>query len=231
MGLETFEVCLRLIRRRVRSLDAPVTRLKALGGGDPFRVAVGTILSARTRDQTLIGVLERLFQIVNAPQDILDLPSRRLQAMLRPIGFFRMKARALRRFAHTLIERHGGRVPDTIEELLELPGVGIKVAGIILVSGYGKKAISVDTHVHRIINRLGLLRTSSPEKTCGALYEILPRRLWPHINVNLVALGQTLCQPGRPRCDLCPIENLCPKVGVPRARVTRSPAPTHRRRG
>jgi endonuclease-3 len=230
MDVETFQLCFRLIRRRVRDLDAPVARLKALGAGDPFRIAVGTILSARTRDQTLIAVLERLFQVVKSPQDILDLPCRRLQAMLRPLGFFRMKERALRRFAHALLERHGGKVPDTMEELLELPGIGIKVAGIILVAAFGKNAISVDTHVHRIINRLGLLRTSSPEKTCVALYEVLPRRLWRHINVNLVALGQTLCQPVHPRCDLCPIESLCPKIGV-RSRVTRSSAPTHRRRG
>lgn len=231
MDAETFALCLRRIRRRVQTLDAPVTRLTALRGQNPFRIAVGTILSARTRDATLVGVLERLFRVVRTPQDILDLPPRRLQAMLRSTGFFRMKARALRRFARTLVDRHDGRLPDTMEDLLELPGVGIKVAGIILVDAFGKGAISVDTHVHRITNRLGLVRTTTPERTCAALYRLLPRRLWRHVNVNLVALGQTICRPIRPRCDGCPVDELCPKLGVLRARATSPRPPRHRRRG
>jgi endonuclease-3 len=214
MDVAAFERCLRRIRRRVPRLDAPVMRLTALRGADPFRIAVGTILSARTRDDTLAGVLERLFALVRTPRDLLDLPPRRLERLLRPTGFFRTKARALRSFAAALLERHGGRVPETMEELLALRGVGIKVAAIILVDAFGRDAISVDTHVHRICNRLGLVRTRTPEQTCAALYRLLPRRLWRHVNANLVALGQTVCQPRRPRCERCPAEPLCPRVGV-----------------
>jgi endonuclease-3 len=229
MDAPTFAVCLGRIRRRVRSLDAPVTRLTALRGRDPFRIAVGTILSARTRDDTLAGVLERLFEVVRTPRDILDVPPRRLEAMLRPTGFFRTKARALTGFARALLERHGGAVPATREELLELPGIGIKVAAVILVDAFGKSAISVDTHVHRITNRLGLVRTASPEETSTALHRLLPRRLWRHVNLNLVALGQTICQPRRPRCSACPVEALCAKRGV-RAATVPSPAPPPPRR-
>jgi endonuclease-3 len=125
-----------------------------------------------------------------------------------------MKARALRRFARMLIDRHRGRVPDTMEELLALPGIGIKVAAIILVNALGKGAISVDTHVHRISHRLGVVDTTTPERTSAVLHELLPRRLWRHVNFNLVALGQTICDPIRPRCGACPLEALCPKHGV-----------------
>jgi endonuclease-3 len=222
MTVETFALCLQRIRRHVPTLDAPVSRLKVLHGREPFRIAVGTILSARTRDATLIHVLGELFRVVRTPEDVLALPPRRLQAILRPIGFFRMKARTLRRFARMLVERHGGRVPDTMEELLALPGIGIKVAAIVLVDAFGKRAISVDTHVHRISNRMGLVRTTIPERTSAALHDLLPRRLWRHVNFNLVALGQTICDPLRPRCDACPVDALCPKHGVRRAPTLRA---------
>ena len=214
-----FEACFRRIRRRVPSLDAPVMRLMAIRGADPFLIAVGTVLSARTRDDTLAPFLAQFFRVVRRPEDVLAIPRRRLERMLRPTGFYRTKARALRGLSQVLIERHGGRVPQTMDELLELPGVGIKVAAIIMVEAFGKDAISVDTHVHRICNRLGLVRTRSPEKTCEALYRLLPRRLWRHVNVNLVALGQTICQPRRPLCERCPIDGACPRIGVPAART------------
>ena len=213
----TFESCLRRIRSSPRTRDAPVRRLYILGKGDPFRIAVGTLLSPRTRDVTLIAVLERLFLTIRTPKDILDLPPRRLQSMLRPTGFFRMKARALRRFAAALVEQHDGRIPKTMDELLALPGVGPKIAGIIMTAAHGKDAIAVDTHVHRIVNRVGLVRTFAPEKTAAALYRRLPRRLWRHVNVNLVALGQTVCLPIHPQCARCPLDDLCPKIGTRRA--------------
>jgi endonuclease III len=214
MDAATFARCIARIRRRVPEWDAPVSRLTALRGSDPFRIAVGTILSARTRDDILAKVLERLWPLVRAPEDVLALPLRRLETILRPTGFYRTKARALKGFARTVIERHGGRVPDSMEELVELPGVGIKVAAIVFVDAFGKSAISVDTHVHRIANRLGVVDTATPEKTCRALTALLPRRLWRHVNANLVALGQTICLPRRPHCERCPVEALCEKRGV-----------------
>ena len=231
MDLRTFETCFRRIRRHVPRLDAPVMRLMAVRGADPFLIAVGTVLSARTRDDTLAPFLERFFRVVRTPDDVLAIPLRRLERLLRPTGFFRMKARAVRGLARALKDHHGGRVPQTMDELLALPGVGIKVAAIIMVEAFGKDAISVDTHVHRICNRLGLVRTRAPEKTCEALYRLLPRRLWRHGNVNLVALGQTICQPRRPHCERCPVDALCPKIGVPRllaqsSRTSRTTAPS-----
>jgi endonuclease-3 len=221
VDVTTFAACLRRVRRRVPHLDAPVTRLTALRGGDPFRIAVGTILSARTRDDTLARVLPPLFEVVRGPQDLVAMHPRRLETLLRSTGFYRTKARALRRFARALLERHGGRVPDTLPELLGLHGVGIKVAAIILVDAFGRDALSVDTHVHRICNRWGIVRTRTPEATCAALQRRLPRRLWRHVNVNLVALGQTICGPRRPRCEVCPVEASCGRVGV-RTRASRT---------
>jgi endonuclease-3 len=129
------------------------------------------------------------------------------------------------------VERHHGQLPDTLEELLELPGIGIKVAGIVLVDAFGKSAVSVDTHVHRIVNRLGLVRTSTPEKTSAALHRLLPQRTWRHVNVNLVALGQTICRPIHPHCEICPLDGLCPRLGVLRPRAIPLPAPRRRRQG
>jgi len=228
MDAVTFERCLRRIRSSVQTRDAAVKRLYVLGKRDPFRIAVRTLLSPRTRDATLVIVLERLFLVIHTPKDILKLSPRRLQSMLRPTGFFRMKARALRRFAAALIEQHDGHVPNTMDELLALPGVGPKIAGVIMTAAHGQDAIAVDTHVHRIVNRLGLARTLAPGKTAAVLYSRLPQRLWRHVNVNLVALGQTVCLPIRPQCARCPLDDLCPKIGVrhgptlpPRARRRR----------
>jgi endonuclease-3 len=206
-------------------------RLMAVRGADPFLIAVGTVLSARTRDDTLGPFLERFFRLVRTPEDVLAMPRRRLERWLRPTGFYRTKARALHGLARALRERHGGRVPDTLDELLALPGVGIKVAAIILVEAFGKDAISVDTHVHRICNRMGLVRTRAPEQTSEALYCLLPRRLWRHVNVNLVALGQTICQPRRPHCEVCPAAGACPKIGVAGDGVMAAtrPGPSRRR--
>jgi endonuclease-3 len=214
MDMPAFLSCFRRIRRAAASSDAPVKRIMAQRRSDPFRVAVGTVLSARTRDDRLIGVLEELFQKVHAPRDILDMPDPELRAMLRPLGFFRMKTRILKQFARRLLDDFGGRVPRTMDELLTLPGVGIKVAAIILIEAFGKNEISVDIHVHRIMNRLGVVRTPTPEKTCAELYRIMPRRVWKHLNWNLVAFGQTICLPVRPRCGSCPVRAECPRIGV-----------------
>jgi endonuclease-3 len=186
----------------------------ALRGSDPFKVAVATVLSARTQDTRLVPVLEKLFGRIRAPEDIVRLRPSALRRMLRPLGFFRMKAKILRRFARALIREHGGRVPSTMPELVRLPGVGIKVAAIIAIEAYGRNEISVDVHVHRIMNRLGVVATRSPEQTCARLYRILPRRVWRHVNVTLVAFGQTICRPVGPKCAVCPVRDTCPRIGV-----------------
>lgn len=214
MKIPAFLRCFREIRRHSARVDAPVKRVMETREADPFKVAVGTVLSARTRDDRLLRVLPGLFDAIRGPEDILRLPESRLRAILRPLGFYRMKARILRGFARELLDRFGGTVPRTMPELLELPGVGIKVAAIILVEAYGLNEISVDIHVHRILNRLGVVKTASPEKTCAELYRIMPRRVWRHLNWNLVAFGQTMCLPVGPKCGACPVARQCARVGV-----------------
>jgi endonuclease III len=202
------------VRRYAARVDAPVKRLAGLRAGDAFTIAVGTVLSARTRDDRLYGVLGKLFGLARTPQAILRLSDARLRRLLRPLGFYRMKTRILKAFCRTLLRDFRGRVPRSRDELLTLPGVGIKVAAIIQIEAFGQNEISVDTHVHRIMNRLGFVRTRTPEQTCRLLYEILPRRLWRHVNGNLVALGQTLCRPVSPLCPRCPARPWCARRGV-----------------
>lgn len=214
MNPKTFETCFRKIEALVARTDSPVARMRAVRSDSPFHVAVATILSPRTTDVILKRVIEELFRHIRTVEDLARMPTARLKKLIRPVGFYNMKAKSLKGFAREVVGRFGGRIPDTMPELLSLPGIGIKVAAIILVEGFGKNAISVDTHVHRIVNRMGLVRTRSPEETCRRLYEILPERLWSRINFNLVAFGQTVCRPVHPKCDRCPVEKHCPKIGV-----------------
>lgn len=214
MTPEKFETCFKKIEAFVARTDSPVARMREVRTDTPFHVAVATILSPRTTDVILKRVIEDLFRHIRTPEDIVRMPMAKLKKIIKPIGFYNMKAKSLKGFARDVVERFNGRVPDTMQDLLSLPGVGIKVAAIILVEGYGKNAISVDTHVHRIANRMGLVKTRAPEETCKRLYEILPERLWSRINFNLVAFGQTVCRPISPKCTLCPIERMCPKLGV-----------------
>jgi len=146
------------------------------------------------------------------------LPPRRLERAIYPVGFYRTKARVIRELCRTLLARFGGRVPDEIDDLLTLKGVGRKTANLVVTVGYGKPGICVDTHVHRISNRLGLVRTRTPEQTEMALRAALPRRYWIGYNDLLVAFGQNVCTPLSPRCSVCPVATLCRRVGVGRTR-------------
>lgn len=214
MDVPAFLRCFARIRRHSAAVDAPVKRVMALRERDPFKVAVGTVLSARTRDDRLIHVLPRLFAIARTPLDIAELPPARLRSILKPLGFYRMKTKILRAFARELLGKFDGRVPASMSDLLSLPGVGIKVAAIIRIEAFGADEISVDIHVHRVMNRLGVVQTRAPEKTCAELARRLPRRIWKHLNWNLVAFGQTICKPVRPACSACPVRRDCPRVGV-----------------
>src|SRR5437588_10947240 len=157
---------------------------------------------------------ERLFALAKSPRELLALDVRTIEKAIYPASFFRVKARSLKRIAADLLERFGGRVPDTIDELLTLNGVGRKTANLVVTMGYGKPGICVDTHVHRISNRLGYVKTRSPEETEMALRGKLPRRYWIGYNDLLVSFGQNICAPISPRCSLCPVTSLCPRIGV-----------------
>jgi endonuclease-3 len=180
----------------------------------PFRHLVGTILSARSRDAMTDRVAAELFRRWPTPRALAGADRRAVERVLHDIGFYRAKARYVTGTARMLLERFGGRVPDTIDALMEFPGVGRKVANCVLVYAFGQEAIPVDTHVHRISNRLGWVRTRAPEETERALERLVPRRLWPILNEVLVAHGKAVCRPIGPKCGACPVSRWCEKRGV-----------------
>lgn len=213
---ETLPEVLRGIRRLRLAADAPIAAFIATTVSDPYRVLTGCILSLRTQDRVTAAAAERLFAL--AP-DVTTLARARVGAIERaiyPVGFFHTKARRLVEIARILLERHDGVVPDSLDALLELPGVGRKTANLVVTVAYRRPGICVDTHVHRITNRWGYVRTRSPNETESRLREVLPKRYWIEINGLLVAFGQTVCRPVRPRCDACPVQNRCARVGVAR---------------
>ncbi len=191
---------------------------------DPFQVLIGTILSQRTRDAATDVASARLFAKYPDPRRLARASPRALEPILRPVGFYRAKSRAIRACADRLLRDYGGNVPRTYDELVALPGVGPKTANCVLVFGYGLPAIPVDTHVHRIANRLGVVRTRTPEETEAALRRIVPERFWIPINPLLVQHGQNLCRPRGPRCEPCPIHGIC-ATGLALRRGERPPRP------
>jgi endonuclease-3 len=200
-------------------MDAPV---KLMLQRDPFRILVSAVLSTRTQDPVTAAASARLFRCASNPNALARLTSAEIRKLIFPVGFYRTKAKLLPRLAAMLVGRWDGNVPRTMSELLELPGVGRKVANIVLSQGFGLPAIAVDTHVQRISNRLDLVRTLRPIDSERALMKILPRRCWKDWNRLLVALGQTVCRPQRPLCPACPVSRLCPKRGVAGAGEVRS---------
>jgi endonuclease III len=210
-------VIARLRRTRPR-WNATALALIAARDADPFRVLVACILSLRTQDTTTGPAAARLFAVADTPASMLSLPARQIERLVYPVGFYRTKARVILGLSRDLLDRFGGRVPDDIDALLTLKGVGRKTANLVVTMGYGKPGICVDTHVHRISNRLGYVRTRDPEATEMALRARLPRRYWIGYNDLLVAFGQNICTPISPRCSTCPVNGLCRKVGVTSAR-------------
>lgn len=186
--------------------------------GDPFRVLIACILSLRTQDTTTGPAAARLFAVASTPDSMLALPASRIATLIYPVGFYRTKAAVILGICRDLLERFGGRVPDTIDELLTLNGVGRKTANLVVTMGFRKPGICVDTHVHRISNRLGYVRTRNPEETEMALRARLPRRYWIGYNDLLVGFGQNVCTPISPRCSTCPVTAFCRRVGVTSAR-------------
>jgi endonuclease-3 len=185
---------------------------------NPFHVLIACLLSLRTKDETTGPAAARLFALADTPAGILRLSPRQIQRAIFPVGFYRTKSRVLRGVCRDLLQRFGGTVPDTIDHLLTLKGVGRKTANLVVTQAYNKPGICVDIHVHRISNRWGYVRTATPEKTEMALRARLPRRYWIGYNDLLVSFGQNICLPVSPKCSLCPVANLCPRIGVTRSR-------------
>ena len=185
---------------------------------DPFLVLVSTILSLRTRDELTEVKSRDLWKHARTPVGMIRLGPDRIARIIYPVGFYRRKAEQIVSISRILIEKHEGRVPSAIDDLLSLPGVGRKTANLVRSVGHGKPGICVDTHVHRIMNRWGYVRTRHPDETEQALRGKLPRRHWMEVNGLLVFFGKTVCQPVSPLCSTCPLEPACPAIGVTRHR-------------
>ncbi len=185
---------------------------------DPYKVLIATILSLRTKDDTTHKASERLFKRASTPYEMVKLPQEEVEKLIYPVGFYKRKAKNLIEVSKILIEKYDGKVPDSIDELLKLPGVGRKTANLVITLGYGKYGICVDTHVHRISNRLGLVKTKTPEETEFALRKLLPKEYWIEYNDLLVTWGQNICTPISPKCSICAISSYCSRVGVKKFR-------------
>jgi endonuclease III len=210
----SIHIVYRALKREFKRHTMPVVDLIGVHTRDPFKVLLSTILSARTRDETTAAASKRLFQVVKTPDDLRTLPVKRIDRLIYPVGFHEQKARYLKQLPEKLDELFGGRLPDTVEELVKLPGVGRKTANLVVAVGFDKPAICVDVHVHRICNRLGYVHTKTPLETEMQLREKLPIEYWTTINAYLVSFGQHTCKPVNPRCNICPICEQCERVGV-----------------
>ncbi len=207
-----------LLRRAVRGEKVPSVTEIAQRTLSPFRVLVSTVISARTKDEVTSEASNRLFARAETPAGMARLQERTIAKLIFPAGFYRTKARAIRSLSGKIANEFDGCVPDTIEALLTLPGVGRKTANLVVTHGFGKPGICVDTHVHRIVNRLGAVRTRNPHETEFALRAVLPKRHWLEINELLVTYGKHVCAPISPFCSRCAVVRSCGKVGVKRSR-------------
>ncbi len=207
-----------VLRKTVRSMKDPSVTAIAKRSRAPFRVLVSTVISARTKDEVTEGASTRLFALADRPETVAALDVRRIERAIYPAGFYRVKAKAIRDLSRILVSDFGGKVPCEIDRLVTLPGVGRKTANLVVTLGFQKPAICVDTHVHRICNRLGVIRTKNPHETEFALRKVLPRRHWIEINDLLVMYGKSVCSPLSPRCSICGIAKHCRRKGVTRSR-------------
>ena len=185
---------------------------------DPFSVLISTIISLRTKDEVTLSASRRLFALANDPFTMLKLSDEEIEKAIYPAGFYKRKAKQIKAISEELCKKYNGRVPSSQEELLALPGVGIKTANLTLNLGFNIKAICVDCHVHQIANRMGWIRTKTPEESVSALEKVMSSRFWIPLNELLVAYGQTICTPISPFCSKCPESKACPKVGVEKSR-------------
>ncbi len=182
------------------------------GSRDPFFVLISTVMSHRTRDEVTYPTAVKLFETFSTPEEMAEADVEEIETLIRDVGFYRVKAGRIKVISRILLEEYEGRVPDDMESLLKFPGVGRKTANCVLAHAFFQDALAVDTHVYRLSNRMGLVRTKSPEETEIELKKVFPRWYWKHINLLLVKLGQNICRPISPRCEICTLNDICPKV-------------------
>jgi endonuclease-3 len=202
------------LRQQMKDLPDPSVTLVGKRWKSPYLVLISCILSLRTKDETTLPASERLFQLAHTPQEMLMLQNKQIEKVIYPVGFYRTKARNILGISRDIMERFDGQVPDDIDALLTMKGVGRKTANLVLTEGFGIPAMCVDTHVHRISNRFGYVRTKTPEETEQALRKKLPRRHWMDYNALLVTWGQNVCRPVSPFCSQCGIKTFCQRKNV-----------------
>ncbi len=217
MKKEDIDEVVKILRKAYRSFKEPVVTLIAQDN-DPYKVLVSTILSLRTKDDVTHEASLRLFEKAPNIYDLNKLSEKEISEIIYPVGFYKTKAKNLRKVAKIIIDKYSGKVPNNLEELLSLPNVGRKTANLVLAKGYNIPAICVDVHVHRISNRLGLVETKTPKETELLLKSILPKKYWIEFNDLLVPFGQNVCKPVSPLCSKCPIYNYCNRVEVGKSR-------------
>ncbi len=203
-----------VLMKEFKKYRTPVVDLIKIQTNDPFKILIATILSARTRDEITAAAAERLFKKISSFDDIDKTDVATIEKLIYPVGFYHEKASNLKKIPHTIRNKFDGEIPQTVEELIELPGVGRKTANLVVAIAFNKPAICVDIHVHRICNRLGYLRTKVPLQTENTLREHLPVKIWKSFNSCFVAFGQNTCTPINPHCNTCPILHYCDRVGV-----------------
>jgi endonuclease III len=219
MRQEQIHAAIRIVKREIGRWQEPVVGVVAKESDrNPFLILISTLLSLRTKDKTTREAGDRLFALARTPAAMLKLPLEKLERVIYPVGFYRTKARAIHQICRRLIDEYGGKVPDSVDELVTLPGVGRKTANLVVTIGYGKPGICVDIHVHRISNRWGYIKTRTPEESEQALRRKLPKQYWIIYNDLLVPYGQNLCLPVSPLCSVCKLTELCDRVGVTRSR-------------
>lgn len=178
---------------------------------DPFFSLISTVMSHRTRDDVTYPAAKQLFERFSTPEEMAEADTFEIEVLIKNVGFYRVKAGRIKEISRILLEKYNGKVPEDMESLLELPGVGRKTANCVLAHAFSKDALAVDTHVHRISNRLGLVETKDPEETEFKLKKVFPQKYWRHVNLLLVKLGQNVCRPISPRCGICTLKDICPK--------------------
>lgn len=218
MTVKEFRSAWPALTGQVSKLNLPWLDRISRSDRDPFRILVSCILSLRTKDQVTQHASDRLFRLASKPEKMSKLRVGSIERAIYPVGFYRVKAGRIREISREIVQRYRGKVPDTIDELLTLQGVGRKTANLVITLGYDKDGICVDTHVHRIANRWGLVNTRTPDQTEVALREILPVTYWKRLNGILVAFGQGICRPVSPLCSLCEIYESCDRTDVARSR-------------
>jgi len=217
-SIYNFEYIISILEKAYKKSRAPSVTLISNQKKDPFNILVSTIISLRTKDEVTLMASKRLFEVADSFNDLINMDTKKIEKLIYPAGFYKTKAERLKKIAEIIIHKLDGKIPGTLEDLLKLPGVGRKTANLVLILGFNKPGLCVDTHVHRISNRFGWVNTKTPDSTEFALRELLPQKYWRIINDYLVSYGQTICTPVSPFCSRCELNDFCLKKNVIKSR-------------